>query len=191
MRPTEAVSLLRETHVPVRLCRSSSSDLPVVALGGTRTWRDLLDDLDVRGCESWWGGGSVHCGIASRTRRLWDEEVFCTEEVRTRGVVLVGWSLGGGVAVCLAAQLEGLVREVHAFGAPRVGDACFVRDYHARGLAERTFLYSTPRDPVPRLLARGRYKHAGRRVRVPCARDRPWAHHDLSAYAQGLAELSL
>lgn len=206
MRPTEAVSLLRETRVPVRLCASSSFSSPVLALGGTRTWRDVLDDLDVRGCESWWSGtarGFVHCGIAARTRRLLEsnEDLLSILDTRDeeegegrRGVILVGWSLGGGVGVCLASQLEAMglarVHEVHAFGAPRVGDAGFLRDYHARGLADRTFLYATPRDPVPHvLLSRGRYKHAGRRVRVPCDRAHAWEHHDLSAYAHGLKML--
>jgi predicted lipase len=159
----------------------------VVAFGGTRTLRDLLDDLDVRQCRPWAGAGHVHCGMAHRAMRLFDDSLFgfCSEQP----IVLAGYSLGGGAANLFAAQLclAGVdVRSVHTFGAPRVGDAAFARWYTEAGLGSRTLRFETPRDPVVRLPGHP-YVPVGRRVVLPLAATRSaWAHHDLRAYADAL-----
>jgi pimeloyl-ACP methyl ester carboxylesterase len=189
--PARAVALLLGTRAPVTVLPAS-----LVVLGGTRTARDVLDDLDVRECALLDArvGGRVHCGIRARTERLWGADAAlrraCLGAGRD-GVALVGWSLGGGVGVCLAARLHAAgvrVREVHAFGAPRVGDAAFAAWYARCGLGAVTTRYETPRDPVPRL-PRGAYVPVGAAVAVPCARRGWWAHHDLGAYRDGLEEV--
>lgn len=159
----------------------------VVLFGGTRQWRDLLDDVDIR----LWSlphCGSVHRGFAARAERLCAERdllEFCEAHAP---VTLAGYSLGAGACVCVASALElhGVaVRSVHLYGAPRVGDARFAAWYDGR-LGRRTRRYETPRDPVTML---PRHLHAvGRRVAVPCERKGAFgfAHHDLRAYASGL-----
>lgn len=166
-------------------------DTPVVLVGGTRDWRDVVDDLDVRWCAlATEGGGKVHCGIRDRTRRLLKQGVireFCQRQVEP--VTFAGWSLGGGVSVLLASTLltEGVaVASVHTYGAPRVGDADFAQWYAAARLNERTWRYETPRDPIVRLPPTPPYVAVGHRVEVPCTRERSLAHHDLHAYVQGL-----
>jgi pimeloyl-ACP methyl ester carboxylesterase len=191
LSPARAAALLACSRAPVHVAPAR-----VVVLGGTRTARDVLDDLDVRACAPLRGGavgGRVHCGFRDRAARLWEADAAlraACAAADARGVALVGWSLGGGVGVCLAARLHAAgvrVREVHLFGAPRVGDAAFAAWYARAGLGAVTTRYETPRDPVPRL-PRGAYVPVGRAVRVPCDAAGWWAHHDLGAYRRGLAQ---
>lgn len=188
LTPTHLILALLSSTDPYHLIPASHGAPPIVALAGTRNWRDVLDDVDIRPCP--WpvpGGGRVHCGIAQRTQRLWDEEEafrrFCTAP-HPQPLVLTGWSLGGGVCVALAARLraEGVpVAAVHTFGAPRVGDARFRAWYEREG--PPTTRYVTPRDPVPSVPRH--YVHVGGQVEVPCRKRRWLQHHDLRAYLRG------
>ena len=179
--------LLLAHRTPFALHPSTATRPGVVTFAGTRNWRDVRDDLDVRTCP-WWDG-TVHCGMYTRTLRLWDDvEAFCHGE---SSLVLAGYSLGGGVSVLLASMLarEGVdVRGVYTFGAPRVGDARFAAWYAAHGLDARTWAYATPRDPVPSLPPR--WSAVGRRIVVPCDPELgPIAQHDLRVYLRGVHAL--
>ena len=157
-------------------CTSLENGLRLVTFAGTRNWRDVLDDLDIRSCPWVTRMGRVHCGIAHRTRRLWenpDLQEFCTEGAASPSspLILGGYSLGGGVSVCAAALLrehEGIVpSRVITFGAPKIGDAAFQRWYASTGLWQNTRRYTTPYDPIPRLPPQSTYRHVGRRVVLP------------------------
>ena len=178
------VALLMAHRAPFALHPADDGHPAVVTLAGTHGWRDVLDDVDVRTCP-WRTEGKVHCGMFTRTMRMWDDvEGFCRDE---SSVVLAGYSLGGGVSVLLAAMLEtrGVhVHSVHTFGAPRVGDAGFAAWYRRKGLHARTLRYTTPKDPVPSLPPH--WPTVGRRVAVPCAKSGRLAHHDLRAYLRGV-----
>ena len=189
MRPALLVSLLMSSTRPYACIDGCEEHPPIVALAGTRNLRDVIDDLNVRG-RAWPVGrdvGIVHSGIAERTERLWNDATLRDFCASGEPPLLVGWSLGGGVAVCLSALLamEGIrAHSVATFGAPRSGDARFAEWYLRSGLWERTVRYATPRDPVADL-PRGRYRHVGRVVEVPCAHTSWWKHHDLRAYLEG------
>jgi len=85
--------------------------------------RDVLTDLDALP-EDWPGGGRVHRGFAAALRRVQDDVGGALGRVSARETVFTGHSLGAALATLAA----GLWRPdgVHAFGAPRVGDAAFV-----------------------------------------------------------------
>ena len=122
MHATRLVGLLIATTAPFAIY--SDLDPPVVVLSGTRNARDVMDDIDVRFCDRL-EHGRVHCGILGRAQRFWEDEALRRLCLETPPIV-VGWSLGGGVGVCLTALIErdgGQVRELHTFGAPAVGDA--------------------------------------------------------------------
>lgn len=147
----------------------------VLLLGGTHNWRDVMDDVDVRLDEH-----GVHRGVESRTDRILSE----MGTLPRSPLLLAGFSLGGAVAVRLASKLPETVHSVHAFGAPKVGDAAFVDQYRASGLWTRTWRYVTPLDPVPRLPPG--YRHVGREIHVPSDRTDWLDHHDLRTYRRGL-----
>ena len=186
----QTLMLLLAHRAPFTLHPSTATRPGIVTFAGTHNWQDVRDDVDVRTCPWSGGDGKVHCGIFSRTLRMWDDvETFCHDE--SSSLVLAGYSLGGGVSVLLASMLErqGVdVQAVYTFGAPRVGDAGFARWYAARGLAARTWTYATPRDPVPSLPPN--WPSLGRRVDVPCdPANGPIAQHDLRLYLRGVHAL--
>ena len=210
--------LLATTATHIVAPPMSSREPVVVALSGTRTARDLLDDVDLRSCD--WPppgegetgdgrdggigqtaarGGRVHRGFAQRTLRLWRDDATlrraCTGyRARKRGVVLCGWSLGGGTCVCLAAMLHAQygtpIVAVRTFGAPNAGNPAFAKWYADAGLGQRTIRYEVPCDPVAGLLREPTFAPVGTRVLVPCAsRGGVLAQHDLRLYRQGVLDL--
>jgi pimeloyl-ACP methyl ester carboxylesterase len=187
---TQALMLLLAHRAPFTLHPSSATRPGIVTFSGTHNWRDVRDDVDVRTCPWWDDGGKVHCGMFSRTLRMWDDvETFCHDE--RSSLVLAGYSLGGGVSMLLASMLarQGVdVQGVYTFGAPRVGDTEFAKWYAACGLGDRTRTYVTPRDPVP--LLPPNWPTVGRRILVPCdASNGPIAQHDLRLYLRGVHAL--
>ena len=181
------VRLLSDTTDPIRCTYLGAT--PTLVFGGTRNLCDVLDDLDVRP-RTLSDTSTVHRGMFRRTLRLW-----ATDEVQDfvdahPSVRLLGWSLGGGAAVHMAAllHLSGAARvsDVHVFGAPKCGDALFAAWYAQSGLGRRTVRYETPHDPVTTLPPGDRFVHVGRRVVVACDRPTCWAHHDLHAYGEGV-----
>lgn len=187
---TQTAMLLLAHRAPFTLHPSTETCPAIVTCSGTHNWRDVRDDLDVRTCPWWDGDGSVHCGMFTRTLRMWDDIAdFCHDE--SSPLVLAGHSLGGGVSVLLASMLErrGVdVRAVYTFGAPRVGDARFAKWYATCGLGPRTWSYATPRDPVPSLPPL--WPDIGHRITVPCnAVNGRLAQHDLRVYLRGVHAL--
>ena len=166
MRPDVLTRALLRIRDPV-VCTVIQSE-PVVLFSGTRSVRDMFDDLDLRTCANF---GRVHCGMFQRSKRLWDEVVYDfvrEQQHRTdTGVHLAGWSLGGGCAVHTASLMASsrlpFPRSVTLFGAPRCGDDEFERWFAHRGLGERTTRYEFEKDPIV-TLPRGHYTHVGRRV---------------------------
>ena len=111
----------------------SDLDPPVVVLSGTRNARDVMDDIDVRFCDRL-EYGRVHCGILGRAQRFWEDEALRRLCLETPPIV-VGWSLGGGVGVCLTALIErdgGKVRELHTFSADHPKTIAITRAYLAK-----------------------------------------------------------
>lgn len=190
MRPDVLCRLLMSCTQPAVCTRVASTSDPVVVLGGTRNVRDVLDDLNMVKCEYVYGG--VHCGMMTRTMRLWESGVGSFVHEYDGNVHLTGWSLGGGCAIHMAALMHanGLRRplSVTTFGAPRCGDTVFARWYASEGLRERTTRYELSKDPVVSLPRGGGYRHAGRRVLLMSDEESNplWGQHELHMYHTAL-----
>ena len=87
--------------------------------------------------------------------------------------VVAGYSLGGALAVLHACRVP--VSQVYLFGAPRVGNRGFQREY-AR-LPHQTHRFHNHRDIVPRLPPG--YKHVGTRISLPASEH---SGHSLGCY---------
>ena len=139
-----------ETAQPWTFHRPTATTPPMVLATGTRTARDLLDDVDVRG-RPWPPGADagrrtvVHRGISSRALRM------CREVERdllhaggeSPPLVLAGWSLGGGSVICLAAHLASLGVPIRSTSsAPRIRAPPL--SWHAEEAARRSARGGTP-----------------------------------------------
>lgn len=190
MRPDLLTRSLLRIRDPV-VCTVIQSE-PVVLFSGTRSLRDVFDDLDLRTCEAL--GGRVHCGMFQRTRRLWDDGgVYEFIKDQREGVHLAGWSLGGGCAVHTASLIAScnllIPRSIQLFGAPRCGDEEFECWFRRCGLGRLTTRYEFEKDPIV-TLPRGRYTHVGRRVALSSDDDGGLlGQHDLMLYHSELRRM--
>ena len=160
----------------------------IIAFTGTRTAMDVRDDLLARPVE--WpgatGAGCVFEGFSKRTDRFLEDESFRTIIGEMKNPILAGYSLGGTTAVLMASHLaenQMPVSAVYTFGCPPLCDTTFQEYYRKLRLEEKTFRFTTPRDPVVRVPA---YKHLGIEVSLECTCNRSWQHHLLTSYADGL-----
>ena len=180
----EVALLLRAGGPPVGLHAPTRTRPPLVVLAGTQTWEDVVDDVSVAGA-TWSGGGVVHGGFARRTHALLPEVAPCARR-HASSLVLAGHSVGGACAVLMACHLarQGVrVRAVYTFGTPKCADATFCAAYRRRGLWERTWRYTTERDPVPHLPPL-LYRHVGRPVIVPCDAPTPVGQHSVDCFVR-------
>jgi predicted lipase len=87
--------------------------------------------------------GGVHAGFLTAATAIVPALVEAIRESGATRVVLTGHSLGGALAVVVAALLEAdpaapPVSAVYTFGSPRTGDADWAAAYAALGLDEHT-----------------------------------------------------
>ena len=117
--------------------------------------------------------GYVHAGMYRAAREAEIDLLHCLEELDPKQIIIAGHSLGGGLAVMLAAILVArrFMRAeqvaVYTYGQPMIGDKGF-RTYFDKSLAlqNRTFRHVYRRDPVPRI-ARQDFTHPGIEYLVP------------------------
>ena len=189
-----AAAMLLRTYDPY-VCLPPSAHVPhaFIALSGTRTARDLvLDDLDIRPA-SWperGHGGKVHGGFARRTGTLLHRmDAF----VQTHDdFVVAGHSLGGACAILAASKLVHEGKHVHrvlAFGTPQLATRRFRDFYRGQGLATRTRLFATPKDPVVHSIPYVYGPVAAPEIVACNASWDPWMQHDMRAYVDALAHV--
>jgi triacylglycerol lipase len=140
---------------------AAARDLAVVAFRGTECdlggdpealWQILADlsvDLDIRWVDAQ-GGGRIHRGFRDGLNEIWTDLRSRLESLATSGRALwiTGHSLGGALALLAAARIERFAEAhgVYVFGAPRIGDKGFAKEY-----APRAFRFLNNNDLVPHL----------------------------------------
>jgi hypothetical protein len=126
----------------------------VIAFRGTDEAQDVVRDL--RFCFARGPlGGDVHSGFLSAWRAVRDEikdHAFQAKSSKKQ-IIFTGHSLGGAIATLAHAQARswGLVTACYTFGAPRVGDRDFAREYERERLHELHYRMVMEGDPVPGL----------------------------------------
>lgn len=161
---------------------------------------DLLTDVSVLLTEFPYDGeqdSHVHRGFYRATSSVRSEIEFRLQDSGVRALYIAGHSLGGALAMLLAAELHARghvrarqadgpgpeLRGVYTYGQPMVGDGEFVRWYERMGLDTRTFRHVRDRDVVTRVPPAwsGPYRHAGREYRCHVRDDDRglyWKRHE-------------
>ncbi len=151
---------------------TQQGEVRVLVFPGTASTEDWI--TDVRIAKRRWSAGKVHAGFGAAYESVADK--IRSLALAAQSIHVAGHSLGGALAALCAHDLAANgfpVSAVYTFGAPRVGNVTFARDYDAK-LHDETFRIVNQRDPVPWLppfLAStlsspltGFYKHAGTEV---------------------------
>jgi hypothetical protein len=108
-----------------------NADAVIVAFRGTEPdqWKDFMTDMKAHQIELG-TAGKVHAGFRSGLLSVWNQVQPEVERLAASGksVWMTGHSLGGALAVLAAHQYQ-KPATVYTFGAPRIGDADFVKHY--------------------------------------------------------------
>jgi pimeloyl-ACP methyl ester carboxylesterase len=136
----------------------------VVAFRGTDDTRDVLYDADFS-TELGELGTRVHAGFRRALDAVWDD-LRPVILASNKKVYITGHSLGGALAILLAARLASLGHQTEAvvtLGQPRVGKGAFSRQMNFR-MQSRIYRVINYVDPVTRVpLALQGFRHPGRR----------------------------
>lgn len=124
-----------------------------VAFRGTETdsLADWVSDARIRLVR--FAGGEVHCGFREALGDVLDDLGAELDRHPGKPLWITGHSLGGALAVLLAARALADGRAVgglYTYGQPRVGDAEFAASW-GPPLAGRYFRFVNGNDPVPRV----------------------------------------
>lgn len=138
-----------------------NADAVIVAFRGTepQEWKDFKTDAKVQQVELI-SGGKVHAGFQSALLEVWGQVQPDLERLSAEGrsVWLTGHSLGAALAVLAAHQYK-KPATVYTFGAPRVGNAGFVKRYQ-----QPTFRIVNNTDFVTEIPPPLAYQHVGELV---------------------------
>lgn len=152
--PVRSFDCLGTTAVVLRSAVSA-----IVSFRGTElALDDWYTDARIRRVRFAIGGvhlGGVHLGFREALAVVEDDvmAVLATPELRDRPLWLTGHSLGGALAVLLAARLRVMgrpIQGVYTFGQPRVGNYALAATLDQL-LAGRHFRLVNGNDPVPRV----------------------------------------
>ena len=136
----------------------------ILAFRGSKSPLDFLTDAKIKFARLP-GGQQLHEGFHASVSSIWDQLLKLDQRAPPAPVILTGHSKGGGEALIAAFLLNRAGRHVHSvytFGAPRVGDRNFKRDYNL-ALGFNTWSWIHEEDIVPRLppcILKG-YRRAG------------------------------
>ena len=135
-----------------------NADAVIVAFRGTEPseWKDFMTDMKALKTELG-TDGKVHAGFQSGLLSVWDQVKPDVERLSASGksVWMTGHSLGAALAVLAAHQYQ-KPANVYTFGAPRIGDADFVKHYH-----QSTFRVVNNTDLVAEVPPPLWYQHVG------------------------------
>jgi triacylglycerol lipase len=141
----------------------SDADRLIIAFRGSDQPADWRNNLDLGRLPHRWG--KVHGGFARALGRIESELlafVAAQQAMQPRTLWLTGHSLGGALAMLMAAKLVMArldVHAVHTFGQPALGNRDFLQRYN-RALQARTYRVVNQTDPVVFSL-NPLYRHAG------------------------------
>lgn len=173
--------------IRIRKGRKIDRDTGIVCFQGT-DWKNTtswLVDANVRTTQVL-DMGSVHGGFARNVAAIYKDmedelqkivpSAAGVEEGKLQDLYFTGHSLGGGMAALAAARLwnspdlewrkriRSVLRGLHTFGQPKVGDPTFARSCDESELSTITYRYVYKNDIVPRFPPRstGKFEHFGK-----------------------------
>ncbi len=104
------------------------------------------------------GVGQMHSGFVKAAKSVYPlvKTFIRNHKDPDSRIYLCGHSLGGAIATIVTGWLKNDQstldpRAVFTFGAPRVGDEAYVKQWRASGLSKRTYAWVAAGDPVPRV----------------------------------------
>ncbi len=151
----------------------ASAPFAVLVFRGTMGFKSWPSNLN-SSLRSWPGGGSVHRGFKAGFTRLW-QKIDPALSRMNLPLFFTGHSLGGALAVLAASMRPEAL--VYTFGAPKTGDAAFIRSL----ASTRLYRVENDRDLIPSMppaaISPG-YRHAGVLI---CLKNDFFAVHKSSA----------
>ena len=124
--------------------------------------KDWLRDVSI--IPARWQGYLGHRGIQEGAQEVLSAMVQPMAK-HSGDIVLIGHSMGGGIAAWLQIALHGAASAVYTFGAPRVIRPGSARQFAREGFSDNHFRWVNASDIVPRVLW-WIYKHVGRLVLI-------------------------
>lgn len=133
------------------------NDLVIAFRGTEKTAKDWLStDASVGLVNNRRGTGRLHTGFQRAADSVYQRIKKYIRDIRSPDsrIFLCGHSLGGALATIVAAWLENDMsilspHAVFTYGAPRVGDGEFVKQFRLQSVAKNTFSWVAAGDPVP------------------------------------------
>lgn len=133
-----------------------NNDVVIAFRGTEETTADFGVDLQIRRVDNAHGIGKVHGGFqrAARSSIAAVKRYIRNMREKDSQIFVCGHSLGGALAQMTAYWLRNDEKQYHpaqvyTYGAPRIGDADFVRNYASRSLRAVTFNFVAGNDVVP------------------------------------------
>ena len=160
--PEYDVEMIDRFETQVLVVRSD--DYLVFAFRGTEAHKlkDILTDINILRTPTDWG--KVHTGFHRALEHAWPQIWYHVQRAAGRRILITGHSMGGDLAVLLAARLvRNKVRpsRVVTFGMARVGSPEFAEKYNAElgNITDRVVVKS---DPIALVPLPFRFRHVGR-----------------------------
>ena len=168
-REVEAFELVRGSDIDTQGFVAVGERHILAAFRGTESLPDWLTNLQTVTDSGPWGDTKVHEGFqdAFHAAALHIGEVIGRRRRKRHQVWLTGHSLGGALAVVLAATLieSGIpVRGLYTFGAPRVGDRRFAELLNDALKGRAHWRVANEGDLVPHVPPELFFSHAGNRM---------------------------
>ena len=145
-------------------------------LGKISGAKEVLHDLQMSKAKMKFGDKevSVHKGFKKEFDASKDSLGAALDKVGVTGrkVHFAGHSLGGAVAQVAALDMVtnntrgAIVEKVTTFGGPRVFSKKAAELYNQEGLADKTLRVKQDKDPVPRMVPKGLFSHAGKKINL-------------------------
>jgi pimeloyl-ACP methyl ester carboxylesterase len=157
-----------DTHAVVM----DTGNAALVAVRGTKSFRNLLEDMDLVKKSIYGGEGQflrVHSGFWRGMEGIYEDVKKAVKDTKRKLLFIAGHSYGGAVGTDLACftgeKIPGVtIHSIYTYGSPRTGNSRYAAAYN-RSLQRRTIRITRRADAIPWMPGwLDDYRHVGNQV---------------------------